>query len=575
MWDLSCLSRPSGPAEALLLSQGWSLTLVVILALALLLSVVASPFVQRAYRRRIVRLMGFNQTAPRPSLWWSAQGAASELSPGAGRIGSDSAGDASGLSETVSGRERRVAANTLLAWAVFVLVAFPVAHCVLANGPRSYQALFVVAAGALALGPAFVNLPQRFALRALLCGLVACAVAAALIVGFAAPETVAPEPRGEPDDPGALETAIGVFAAALAYLGIFHRRLRGLVLPVFVIVAVALLLFVLPLGFAEPHLGACLAEVTEHGQISPSAPFLAAVGTLVPLAAWLGFKALDGLARVVAKGWLSELSLIGLVSLVLIAMTLVAAALAERDAPSSWLAWLPLPWSAAALAAYALGLGRRRPREPGPRLLVLRVFAHDRKQLKLLDELQSRWRYVGPVHQIGGPDLATTNVDPHECALFLVGRLHDLFLPAAASPEQLRGRVRADADREGRYSISEVFCFNSAWQDTVEQLMHISEAIVLDLRGLTAKRAGTSYELRVLARTGLLDKVVALGDGNTDWALVDRLLSEEGQEPERLRMRIAGPDLRSQAVFDHLLRLAERSKHVRPGSEAEPMPHSA
>ena len=73
MWDLSCLSRPSGPAEALLLSQGWSLTLVVILALALLLSVVASPFVQRAYRRRIVRLMGFNQIAPRPSPWWSAQ----------------------------------------------------------------------------------------------------------------------------------------------------------------------------------------------------------------------------------------------------------------------------------------------------------------------------------------------------------------------------------------------------------------------------------------------------------------------------------------------------------------------
>ena len=364
-------------------------------------------------------------------------------------------------------------------------------------------------------------------------------------------------------------------AAALAYLGIFHRRLRGLVLPVFVIVAVSLLLFVLPLGFAEPHLGACLAEVSEPGQISPSAPFLAVVGTLVPLAAWLGFKALDGLARVVAKGWLSELSLIGLVSLALIAMTLVAAALAERDAPSSWLAWLPLPWSAAALAAYALGLGRRRPRGLGPRLLVLRVFAHDRKQLKLLDELQSRWRYVGPVHQIGGPDLATTNVDPHECALFLVGRLHDLFLPAAASPEQLRGRLRADADREGRYSISEVFCFNSAWQDTVEQLMHISEAIVLDLRGLTAKRAGTSYELRVLARTGLLDKVVALGDGNTDWALVDRLLSEEGQEPERLRMRIVGPDLRSQAVFDHLLRLAEGSKHVRLRSEAEPMPHSA
>ena len=575
MWDLSCLSRPSGPDGALLLSQGWSLSLVAILALALLVSVLASPFVQRAYRRRIVRLMRFNQIAPRPSPWWSAQPAASEQSASAGQVGFDSASEPSGLSEIVSRRERRVAASTLLAWVVFVLAALPVAHWVLADGPRSDQGLFAVGAGALALGPAFVNLPQRFALRALLCGLAACAVAAALIVGFAVPETVAPA-RSDPDDPGVLETVIGVVAATLAYLGIFHRRLRGLVLPVFVIVAVSLLLFILPLGYAEPHLGACLAEVSEHGQISPSAPFLAVLSTLLPLAAWLGFKALDGLARVVAKGWLSELSLIGLVSLALIAMTLVAAALAERDAPSYWLAWLPLPWAAAALAAYVLGLGRLRPRGLGPRLLVLRVFAHDRKQLKLLDELQSRWRYVGPVHQIGGPDLATTNVDPHECALFLVGRLHDLFLPAAASPEQLRGRLRAGADREGRYSISEVFCFNSAWQDTVEQLMHISEAIVLDLRGLTAKRAGTSYELRVLARTGLLDKVVALGDGNTDWALVDRLLGEEGQEPGRLRLRVVGPDLRAQVIFDHLLRLADGSACARPETrKAEPMRHSA
>ena len=81
-------------------------------------------------------------------------------------------------------------------------------------------------------------------------------------------------------------------------------------------------------------------------------------------------------------------------------------------------------------ATYALTLGRHVPASPGPRLLVLRVFAHDRKQLRLLDELQSRWRYVGPVHQIGGPDLATTNVDPHECALSLW---------AGTSPVRARG----------------------------------------------------------------------------------------------------------------------------------------
>lgn len=190
---------------------------------------------------------------------------------------------------------------------------------------------------------------------------------------------------------------------------------------------------------------------------------------------------------------------------------------------------------------------------------MLRVFARQRKQLRLLDELQSRWRYVGPVHQIGGPDLATTNVDPQECALFLVGRLHDLFLPAAASPAQLSNRLLAGADREGRYSISEVFCFNSAWQPTVEQLMYISEAILLDLRGLTPKRQGTSYELRILARTGLLDRVVAIGDEHTDWALADRLLIEEAQEPQHLGQRIVGPELRADVIFAQLLRVAGKA----------------
>jgi hypothetical protein len=170
------------------------------------------------------------------------------------------------------------------------------------------------------------------------------------------------------------------------------------------------------------------------------------------------------------------------------------------------------------------------------------------------------------VHQIGGPDLATTNVDPHECSLFLVGRLHDLFVPEAVSAAQLSDRLTADADREGRYSISEVFCFNSAWQHTVEQLMQLSDAILLDLRGLTAERRGTSYELRALARTGLLDRVVAIGDKQTDWALADRLLIEAGQEPQRLAHRFVGSELRAEVIFDQLLRVTD--KPVSPQSLA-------
>jgi hypothetical protein len=342
-------------------------------------------------------------------------------------------------------------------------------------------------------------------------------------------------------------------------VSIFHRRLRGLVLPVFVVAAVSLMLIVIPLGYLEPYLGSCLAEISEPGHDGQSAPFFFAVSMLMALAVWMGFKALDGLAKLVETGWLSELSLISVVSLALIAMILIAGSLTEQTSPSRWLAWLGLPWLVAAAATYALTLRRHAPASDSPRLLVLRVFAHHRKQLKLLDELQSRWRYVGPVHQIGGPDLATTNVDPHECALYLVGRLHDYFLPAAATPAQLTNRLHTRADHEGRYGIGEVFCFNSAWQHTVEQLMHISEAILLDLRGLTAERKGTSYELRVLARSGLLDRVVAIGDEHTDWALADRLLIEEGQEPQRLGQRIVGAKLRADLVFEQLLRVAGKT----------------
>lgn len=559
MLDLSCLSRPPpGPPDSLIFSDGFFLAFGAIQMLALGGAALASPFVQRAYQRRILRLMRFNQVAPRPSQWWSTGTGVGESSAQIDVGGATPVGGGGDLLELVSRRERRLAAATMLAWIVFALSAMPVASLVLAEGSRSDQALFVARAAALALGPAFINLPQRFAWPALIVGLAACAVVA-IAGSLVAPEATAAAPDADADAVD-LETAIGAAIVALAYWGVLQRRLRGLVFPMFIVSAVALMLIFIPYGYLEPHVAACVAELSAPGNVALSAPLYVVASLMFGLAIWLGLKTLDGLAHLVEAGWLSELSLLVVVSLALLALMLVAGALAEQEAPSPWLALLPLPWIALAVATYLLTLGRSSPAGTGPRLLVLRVFTRRRKQQKLLNELQSRWRYAGPVHQIGGPDLATTNVDPHECALFLVGRLHDLFLPAAASPAQLESRLRARADREGRYGINEVFCFNSAWKQTVEQLMHISEAIVLDLRGLTAQRLGTSYELRVLARNGLLDRVVALGDERTDWALAEALLVEEGQSPDRLSRRIVGAELRAHVIFERLLRIASERK---------------
>jgi hypothetical protein len=191
-----------------------------------------------------------------------------------------------------------------------------------------------------------------------------------------------------------------------------------------------------------------------------------------------------------------------------------------------------------------------------PQLLMLRVFAQRSRQHALLDAIQQRWRSVGPVHQIGGPDLAALNVDLDECAMYLTGRLHELFLPDAASAERLRSMLRTRADREGRFAINEVFCFNTAWRRTVEELMRLSEAVVLDLRGFTGHRRGTAYEIGLLGHEALLARVVAVGDLYTNWRDVEALLAGAGADPAQL-VRFDERD-GIEPLFDRLLAVAAR-----------------
>ena len=100
-------------------------------------------------------------------------------------------------------------------------------------------------------------------------------------------------------------------------------------------------------------------------------------------------------------------------------------------------------------------------------------------------------------------------------------------------------------DREGRFRVNDVFCFDTAWRSTVESLMDMSDAILLDLRGFQAKRAGTAYEITRLAAHGRLRRVVAIGDKLTDWAHVDTLLDAAGRRdgPRETRLHADVADL--------------------------------
>jgi hypothetical protein len=81
-----------------------------------------------------------------------------------------------------------------------------------------------------AVGPVLANLPRRWSRRALALGSVALAAGAAL---------------GTAIDPGtsdsASDIALGAAVLAVIYVALLHRSLRGQVLPVFVVAAVAML----------------------------------------------------------------------------------------------------------------------------------------------------------------------------------------------------------------------------------------------------------------------------------------------------------------------------------------------
>lgn len=182
--------------------------------------------------------------------------------------------------------------------------------------------------------------------------------------------------------------------------------------------------------------------------------------------------------------------------------------------------WL-LAATAGALVAYWLITYRRlQPLWSNKRLLVLRVFSRGRRGERLLDELEYRWRFIGPIVLIGGKDVAERTIDPAKAADFLRGRLHDIFVPTR---HELKRRVVAmdeSPDPDGRYRVNEFYCFDDLWREAVHRLLDSSDAVVLDLSEFSAERLGTTYELQLLREHGALPRTVFLFSDQTDRAAV-------------------------------------------------------
>src|SRR4029077_1819779 len=116
----------------------------------------------------------------------------------------------------------------------------------------------------------------------------------------------------------------------------------------------------------------------------------------------------------------------------------------------------------------------------------------------LLEDLGQRWRYLGPIRLISGPDLAHATIEPDEFYDFLSGRLSRAFIKDKAD---LESRLCLDtniADLDGLFRIQDIFCHDDTWKMTVSRLAGDADAVFMDLRGFTPSNRGCIFEIQQL-----------------------------------------------------------------------------
>jgi hypothetical protein len=189
------------------------------------------------------------------------------------------------------------------------------------------------------------------------------------------------------------------------------------------------------------------------------------------------------------------------------------------------MAFTGVHWFAATLAAFVLykvlatiGFALTRPAADAapPQLLLLRVFSLGKRSERLFDVFAKRWRHVGSMRLIAGPDLATTTVEPHEFLDFVAGRLSRRFVDGVPTLERRLAESEARRDFDGRYRVTDFFCHDDTWKMVLRRLAKTSDAVLMDLRGFTRANTGCVFEIHALLDDVALSRIVFIVDTTTD-----------------------------------------------------------
>lgn len=377
-------------------------------------------------------------------------------------------------------------------------------------------------------------------------------------------------------DSGWLESlvAIGVAALLAFVLSAFMRpAVRGAGPPlVLAIITSLLVLFVLIAVIA-----ALEGETDEALTTLDWVLGLSAMALLLAVGVAVAWGLLRRMARRYASKRFSEMQLAhvaywSLITAFALGFVLLLSFEERTQRSMEWVALaVLLVWLVWRLALkLALRWATRRAPPGGPALLLLRVFKPSHRSEGFADRLLARWRFIGPVWLIAGPDLAGAFMEPDEFFAWLRRRLHERFVAEPAQVEERIATLDNRRDPDGRFRTSELFCADTTWRDVVLALIERADVVLLDLREFTPQRAGTHFELVQLLRRAPLAKVLVLADSRDDlaplqaaiqqaWAEAQRPLAAADPVPSLTLLRIgAGSDTELRGLAQAAARAAMR-----------------
>jgi hypothetical protein len=107
-------------------------------------------------------------------------------------------------------------------------------------------------------------------------------------------------------------------------------------------------------------------------------------------------------------------------------------------------------------------------------------------------------------------------MDPSDFLEFATGRLQARFVKSAADLDSRLQHLDAQPDPDLRFRVNELCCQADTWRAAVVGLMDRADAVLMDLREFSTKRAGCAFELQQLGQRLDARRLVLAVDDTTD-----------------------------------------------------------